>query len=494
MFTKATRTSLRKVFWVWVAPVAGLAALALAVYLYCRSPQQRTYHLSMTAGNPLGMRHNLARMLRAEALSHGIQLELHGTKGSDDALDQVDRHDLDVALVQGGLQKKGWSHVRQVATLHVEPLHLLVKKELFEKVSAHLAALDGKTVNLSEAGSGTHDLAVEVLAFVGLHPRGAGRSGGYIPMALSRQQLYATKDAARLPDAFFLVVSLPSPAVKYLVGRHGYRLVTLPFGEAFGLGALTGAPASGERGDGPQVDKGHIYPVSIPAFTYGVDPPEPPAALPTLGTRLLLVAHEDVDPHAVRELVQATLAGKVGKLDQAAKLMTLPPEFPWHEGARLYQKHNRPLLSGDVVDWARKGFTIFAAAVSGLFVLWQWRKQSDQGRKDAAFNHYLHQVTRIEELAAEIEHGGPGGTAALFALRDRLAQLKSEALLRFAEGELTGKELLAGFLVHANAGRDYLNRLIRQQEEQPREAGHPPKQWPPYTRDEIPRVGEPPKG
>src|SRR5262249_41178323 len=156
-----------------------------------------------------------------------------------DALDQVDRHALDLALVQGGLQRNGWPHVRQVATLHVEPLHLLVKKELYDKVSAHLAALDGKTVNLSEAGSGTHDLAVEVLAFVGLHPRGGGRARGYIPMALSRQQLFAAKDAARLPDAYFLVSSLPGPTVKYLVEQHGYRLVRLPFGEAFALGALT---------------------------------------------------------------------------------------------------------------------------------------------------------------------------------------------------------------------------------------------------------------
>src|SRR5262249_10165842 len=147
MSTKITRASLRKVFWVWVAPLGGLAALALAVYLYYRSPPRRTHRLSMTAGNPLGMRHNLARMLRAEASSYGIELKLQGTKGSEDALDQVDRHALDLALVQGGLQRNGWPHVRQVATLHVEPLHLLVKKELYDKVSAHLAALDGKTVN-----------------------------------------------------------------------------------------------------------------------------------------------------------------------------------------------------------------------------------------------------------------------------------------------------------------------------------------------------------
>src|SRR5262249_16284633 len=174
---------------------------------------------------------------------------------------------------------------------------LLVKKELYDKVSAHLAALDGKTVNLSEAGSGTHDLAVEVLAFVGLHPRGGGRARGHIPMALSRQQMFAAKDPARLPAAYFLVSSLPGPTVKYLVEQHGYRLVRLPFGEAFALGALTTPEGTSPKRDhGPRVDKGHIFPVSIPAFTYGVDPPVPSAALPTLGARLLLVAHQDLGP------------------------------------------------------------------------------------------------------------------------------------------------------------------------------------------------------
>jgi TRAP-type uncharacterized transport system substrate-binding protein len=459
-----TRSKMRKLFWVWVAPLVGLAALALAVYFYFRTPQERTYRLRMSAGSPLGMRHNLARMLRTEASSYGIELELRGTKGSEDALDQVDRHELDVALVQGGLEMNGWTHVRQVATLHVEPLHLLVKKELFEKVSAHLGALDGKTVNLSVAGSGTHCLATEVLAFAGLRPRETGSRRGYVPVELSRKQLLAATDPARLPDAYFLVSSLPGPTVKYLVRRHGYRLVALPFAEAFALGALASpGPVSGERPRGPRVDKGHIFPVSIPPFTYGVEPPVPPAPVPTLGARLLLVANEDVDPVAVRELVQVTLAGKLGKIDRVAKLMELPPEFPWHAGTRLYQKRKAPLLSGDVADAARKGFTIFAAAVSGLFVLWQWRKQSGQFRKDSGFNDYIHQVTRIEEQAGEMERAGSATVPSLVALRDRLVRLKTEALDRFAEGDLTGKDLLAGFLAHANDARDYLTRLIRQQ-------------------------------
>src|SRR5262249_52432168 len=156
---------------------------------------------------------------------------------------------LDVALVQGGLKATGRPHVRQVLTLHLEALHLLVKKDLFDDVSRHLGALEGKTVSVGEAGSGTHSLSVQGPAFAGLHPRGADHPDGYVPLALSRQQLFAEKDDARLPDAVLLVSLLPSPTARYLVTKHGYRLVPLPFGEAFALQGM--APAEPGSGDQP---------------------------------------------------------------------------------------------------------------------------------------------------------------------------------------------------------------------------------------------------
>src|SRR5262249_22163758 len=161
-----------------------------------------------------------------------IALELRETVGSEEALDWVQARKVDVALVQGGLSADARPDVRQVAALQVEPLHLVVKKELADDVSAHLSALDGKTVNAGEPGSGTHALAVQVLEFAGLRPRADGSDRGYIPRPMSRQEMFAEEDPARLPDAVFLVSSLPSLTVKYLVTRHGYRLVPLRFGEA----------------------------------------------------------------------------------------------------------------------------------------------------------------------------------------------------------------------------------------------------------------------
>jgi hypothetical protein len=56
------------------------------------------------------------------------------------------------------------------------------------------------------------------------------------------------------------------------------------------------------------------------------------------------------------------------------------------------------------MDSARNGAAIFAAAASGLFVLWQWAKQRDRFRLDSGFNKYIAEVTRIEQKANRLEH------------------------------------------------------------------------------------------
>jgi hypothetical protein len=446
----SARAKLVRLFWKWLAPLAGLGALGLALFFFLHPTRERTYRLRMTAGNELGMRHRLAQMLQAELAPKGIELEIQPTPGSEEALDEVNDRRLDVALVLGGLKGNGRPGVRQVLGLHVEALHLLVKKELFEEVSHHLGALEGKTVNLSEAGSGTHSLAIEVLAFAGLHPRQSGQPGGYVPVELSRQQLFAANGTPQLPDAILLVSLLPSPTARYLVGKHGYRLVPLPFGAAFALESLSPPGAGhGERSRPSLVAKGHTYPTSIPAFTCSVEPPVPAEPVHTLGTRLLVVAHRDVDPHAIRQLVGATLRSKVASIGHPpidARVLDMPPEFPWHEGTRLYQERNKPVVSGALVDFAHKGLAIFAAAASGLFVLWQWSKQRGHLLLAEGFHSYIQQVNQIEKLARQIERGDPAGPSRLADLRQELDRLKTEALDRFAEGELGGKELLVGFL------------------------------------------------
>src|SRR5262245_18433383 len=446
----------------WLAPAVGVAALGAALFVYFHNPAPRSYRLRGTAGNELGMRHQLAERLQKDAADRNLELVLTPCSGSEEALDWVNARRMDVALVQGALSPAGRDDVRQIATLHVEPLHLLVKKELLPEVSASLTALRGKTVELEEVGSGTNSLATAVLEFVGLRPRDQDPAG-YVPTTAGREGLLAETEVGRLPDAVFLISSLPSATVTQLVHRHGYRLVPLPFAEAFALESLArpaGNRAAGGRGT---IVNGRVQAVIIPAYTYSVDPPVPDKPLPTLGTRLLLVAHKDVPPRAAYRPIEATYAAEFGKIVRPPldpKLLDLPPEFPWHDGSVLYQERNAPVLSGEVMDSAHKGLAIFAAAASGLFVLWQWAKMSGQRARISGLGRYYAEATRLEERVTAAERALPVVAADLVALKDDLNRLKVEALDELTGDELGGKELLTSFLLQVNDLREYLTGLI----------------------------------
>jgi hypothetical protein len=271
-----------------------------------------------------------------------------------------------------------------------------------------------------------------------------------------------------MPDAVFLLSSLPSPTASYLVTRHGYRLVPLPFAEAFALRSLAEPARDHEHVPaGGRIVMGRIQGVTVPAFTYGVEPAVPERPLPTLGARLLFVAHQDVPPRAVLQLVEATYGAEFGQVVRPpldSRLMDLPPEFPWHGGAVLYQQRNAPLLSGAAMDSAYKAVAILAAAASGLFVLWQWFKLRSQFLRDRGFIKYINKVAYIETTASCVERDQIGGLALLHELCDQLAELKSEALARFTDGALSGHELMQGFLAQADSVRAYLQDLIRRQD------------------------------
>jgi hypothetical protein len=248
----------------------------------------------------------------------------------------------------------------------------------------------------------------------------------------------------------------------------------LPFAEALALESLE-KPAE-ENPQAPfrrHMVLGRLQATTIPAYTYGIEPPVPEKPLPTIGTRLLLVAHKDVAPRAVFQLVEETYASEFGQMVHPpldARLMDLPPEFPWHAGALLYQQRNAPLLSGAVMDSAHKAFAIFAAAASGLFVLWQWTKLYGNVARNKGFKEYITQVMHIEERAMAAERGPPLARSELFALRDRLYRLKTEALDEFVHADLAGKDLLFGFLLQVNDVRDYLTRLILNEATEGKEA------------------------
>ncbi len=445
--------------------VLGLSALALATYFWLTEPNDRPIRLRMTAGRLEGARHRVAVALGREAGRRGVTIELSGTPGSQAALDDVEARRLDLALVQGGLDFGDRPGLRQLAALHVEPLHLLVKEEIAKEVSGNLASLRGKVVNLGERGSGTFCLASEVMSFAGLKPGTHSGDGDYMVQALSYAELDRENDRDRLPDGVFMVSTLPAPVARRLVTAHRYRLVAMPFFDAFALGALEQGPAPTERrGDMPyRIERRHVYDATIPAFTYQVEPGVPAEVIHTLGTRVLLVARKDMSAAAVGRLLEVIYGSPFAQMVQPAldpKALELPPEITWHDGALAYGRRGAPLIAGDVIDLIEKEVSIFGALLGGLFFLSQWMRRRYRRRRDRGFESYILRVAEIERQTLALETVEKLDLGALVRLQESQSRLKNEALEKFADGELEGAELMSGFVTHVDCTRDYLTRLI----------------------------------
>lgn len=432
-----------------------LAALAAATVLWLRRDRaERSYALTLAVGDPNGIRPRLAEILRDEARPRHLDLRLLSTPGSITAIERLEAGACQAALVQGGLVLPDHELIREVAPLHVEPLHLLVKGEKAEEAAANLQALIGASVNLGDGGSGTARLAREVLRFAGL------ADDAYRATDHPYADLMAATDAASLPDAVFTVSTLPSPVARRLVSAHGYRIVPLPFGEAFALGALDGP--------GDEIDRSHVFDATIPAYLYGIDPDVPEQEVHTLGARLLLVARADAPAEAVRRLLESLSSAEFARIEPQpldARLQTLAPELPRHAGTELFLRRNLPLVGAELKEDLEKAVTIGGAALTALLVLGQWLYRRYARTRDDTFENYILHVAAIERRGQELELAPVPDLSALLRLQRDLGGLKARALDKFMANELNGAELLSSFLTHTSDARDYLTRLILQRRE-----------------------------
>ncbi len=418
----------------------------------------------------------MALQLQEICREHKIELEITPTEGSEHALRQITSGAIDLAFVQGGLTGHQYPNVTQVAPLHLEPLHLLVKEELATEIKSNgLAALGGRLINTGSSGSGTHALATLLLKFLGLHAAAAPASppqadsrwpSHYTESLLSYDQMIEEPNLDQLPDAIFSISSLPSTFAKAMVERHRYELVELPFSDAFALDAfdftqtITGrSPVSLDK----QFDQSRVFPVTIPAFTYSVRNQQPAKPLASIGTRMLLVAGQRVPSAAIERLLSVVFDSAITKNARPPldiSVMESAPEFPWHKGAKNFIAHHQPLIAGAFVELTANGLAIVGSVLGGTFFLIQWLRRRRQNTNETEFRQYLTSVLEIEKQLLDFDSQASLHVGRLVELHQRLVSLKREVAHRFFSGELDGQALMLGFMTLANDVRNHIARLL----------------------------------
>jgi TRAP-type uncharacterized transport system substrate-binding protein len=465
----------------WGLALLALLAFILAGVMYVRREWTTApVRVTITSGIAEGQRTETLARFVALAVPHGLYLRPVETRSSTEALEKVNSGAIDLAVVQGGMDFSPYPNIRQITAVQVLPLHLLVKEEHADAVSAHLGALRGKTVNLGGGErSGTYWLADEVLAFAGLERGRTGLAGDYRASGMTTLELAAIDDRARLPDAIFLVAPLPAAVVGQLVTERGYRLVALPFRDAFTLGAVsdamegrshahdpTGASSPAPKSSAhPVILRENVIDTVIPAFTYQADPGVPPAPLHTLGMKALLIANHKVEPEAVYRVLEVLFQTRYAKIVQPTldyhRLEEIP-EVPWHSGSVTYLERSKPVLTGEFVSELVNLVSIAGPLGGGVLFLWQWMRQRGRLRSEASFEAYIAKVSALEQRALELEQMPAASLdhAELGRLWRALGELKVEALGKFARGEMTGETVLTSFLTHVNDARAHLTHLL----------------------------------
>ncbi len=451
----------------WLLIALAVFAIGLTYWLQAAKPNRHT--LRMTAGDANGLRHRLAVELSRQMEHNGIHLKVEPTQGSEEAIEGVASGKFDMAMVQGGLAIQPESSIQLVSALHVEPLHLLVAPDIYGRIQSQgLPGLVDCTVNLGPVESGTYSLAKMVLQMAGLSARSDGQPA-YKGLNLSFSEL--TK-ANPLPQAVFVVSSMPAPLAEFLVDVHHYRLAPLDFGEAVAISSLA---ELGEDLQPGAIDKRFIFETTIPAYTYNISFREPDTDIKTLGTRLLIIANQRVKSDAIKQFLQSLFESSLAKATHPpldASLLDLPAEYPLHAGAASYRKRNRPIIAGDAIDMTEKVLAITATVLGGFFVVIQWLIHNHKKRLEASFAGYLQRVLRIESTIFENESAAALDLSELIRLQRELGELKSEAVRRFANGELESEGLINGFLAMTNDARQQLTRLILHQRENIEQLAH----------------------
>jgi TRAP-type uncharacterized transport system substrate-binding protein len=445
---------------VWLALAVGALGLAIAGLLLRAQQPERVGALRITAGPDETSRALVARGLAQRLTWMGVPAETVAIGG--DELAKVESREVDLALISSVLRTRDHPHVREVAPLQIEALHLLVKDEIAGDVGHTLAGLRGRRVDVGPKDSAGAALARTVLVFAGLE---AGDGKGPLLEQLEIEDLeqrMAEERREDLPDAVFHLATVPSRIALRLIRAHRYRLVALPFADAFRLRTLLAQAERGAVSEG-KLDLADVGTTDIPAFTYRTEPPEPAEPLPTLGATLLLLAHEDVPAHAVEDLLAIVYNSQFARIAHPPLLrstLAARPALRRHPGTAAFLARDEPFLSARDVDKLNNTLGVAGALLGGFLFLWQGLRQMRAARRDRVFAGHMLRVAGIEQRLVAHELASELDLEKLITLQRELLELKQETLDHFARGEIGDHRALAELLAPVDVARDHVAALL----------------------------------
>lgn len=419
-----------------IAIVAALIALAVAAggaYLY-RSLSTEEPHppIVIATGPESGAYHALGKALKRVLETTGAfsSVEILTTDGSAENMALIGNPEgrVDLAFVQANASPS--TNARLVTSLYDEVLHIIISKSDAATIKT-IYDLEGANVSLGGAGSGTRELAQEVLRHFGIKVN----EDVVMTPAQAAQAL-----ADETIDAAFILTALPSTLISDMAERDEIRFISL--GGAQELG-----------------DEAHALELVIPGVQRDTIPRATYVRLPLRATHAIsvtamLIAREGIDEDLVRDITAIIFGYRSGEsglegseLAVARKIRehydpSIAP-IPYHPGATAYYRREEPPFFVEYAEALSLVVTLLLGLFSISIALREWLRRRMKNRVDA---HLLE----AERLATDVHTLG----------HDELIRRQGELeeLRRTAFADLVSERVLAdeAFIILQNHLRDEL--------------------------------------
>ncbi len=351
--------------------IAGLIIIAGA-YVYQKIRPKLPEKLVIKTASLGGVYHQIAESgLKPFFEQRGVEVIVESTNGSLENLDYLERGEADLVFFQSGSGGKS-QHARVVSALFTEYTLFIVPKN--SKIQS-VKDLRGKRVDVGAPGSGS-----EIISWLILEHNGITRNDITPHLLKFREMVEAFEQ--NLIDAAFATEGLNSVIIRDLLRTGKYRL--LPVEGAKAMQELNMA----------------VAPVTIAAGVFGNNT-IPPADLPTLGLKSLLLYRDDASlglVFALDDLIfNSNFTRDLGlrELAENEDFSTHNVEFPLHKWTP--QRWKRIPIGTLSAIAETSGFIIgLITLLTGYWVLrFRVLKHAWQRQKDKLDEYFL-EVMKIE--------------------------------------------------------------------------------------------------
>lgn len=390
--------------------------------------------LSITGGDIVSNRHYLARILQTEAAKQNLTLIVRPVSSGPDVLDRVSQGELDMAFVQGGIERT-FPNVEHVATVMPEMVHLLVKPGI-----EGMADLKGRSVNMGVKNSASRSIALTLLSFAGYT-----ENIDFVETNFTAEQLLGLP-LRKMPDTIISVSSVPSYLVEILVRKHQYQVMEIPFPESLAL--RHGWAANG----------------TILSYTYALAPPVPAKDTQTVAVNMLLVANAKTDPAAISRLLEVMYSPSVANrlltpLEESR--MTVASGYPISAGTTYYLHRNDSIFT--VALWSKlQGIFGLVMSLGGALLVavkWFRGKPIKVAYHDNELLGSLAEVLELEKRATSME-SDTLDSEALKSMREQIGALRIKLLERYPKLVLKDPTLFDRCMAMVCASDDRVRALL----------------------------------